>query len=554
MPNEWTIMFFTASDNELSLYNVSQLKALKEAGFQEDVEVLAYADSAENGVPTRLFNINSKVKTAECPTAIGDGNDPYVRNFVPDEILSSDLEKLPGKCTQALANSLTKPYEMKVSASLENFLGYCAEHHQAKHYLLFCMGHGQIVANDTFLFDENPRSGITLKRLGRIMQNFSKKIGGHGVFELMCLHSCSMSALEVAYELKGTARYMIASEGYSYVGAWPYRQLLKKIFNTAERQKHPEAHTREEARGREDEARRREEVRAQDPDAPVKELVERIYELSLYNATDFAFCGYSHDLTLCSLEENKLTKLRDALRPLIEKLKQAVDKNSGYQDLIQLAHLKSQSFWQEDYTDIYDFCRCLKERCEQGKCCKQGDPFLEELAKDCEEVMNQLQPQRNPFDGLVVFSDNFGWEYQYAHGLSIYFPWTPPLGDVQAGRIKKYHKYQLTKDLGDDHSWLSFLEKYWTETMRPRENVDQSRDFNSIMDSRYLPAAYGSISNLPSGLLDKTGGRVGQSCACPSLKNYPFNINLRRRVWTGTKRIDQVLKERPAPQRHEQED
>jgi hypothetical protein len=32
-----------------------------------------------------------------------------------------------------------------------------------------------------------------------------------------------MSAVEVAYELKGKADYMIASQGLSFVGSWPYR-------------------------------------------------------------------------------------------------------------------------------------------------------------------------------------------------------------------------------------------------------------------------------------------------------------------------------------------
>src|SRR6185369_7298383 len=94
--NKWTIMCFSASDNDLSLFNVSQLKALKEAGYQKDTEVLAYADSNENGVPTRLFNVNSSLKSRGVPTSIGDGDDPYVRNFVPDEIPIDDLEKLSG--------------------------------------------------------------------------------------------------------------------------------------------------------------------------------------------------------------------------------------------------------------------------------------------------------------------------------------------------------------------------------------------------------------------------------------------------------------------------
>ena len=48
------------------------------------------------------------------------------------------------------------------------------------------------------------------------------------------MHSCSMSGVEVAYELKGKANYMMASQGVSFIGAWPYRQMLIKIYNAIE--------------------------------------------------------------------------------------------------------------------------------------------------------------------------------------------------------------------------------------------------------------------------------------------------------------------------------
>jgi hypothetical protein len=262
-------------------------------------------------------------------------------------------------------------------------------------------------------------------------------------------------------------------------------------------------------------------------------------------------------LTLCNLAEGKVTGFVEALRPLIQKLKKAVDKTSGYQDLILLAHLKSQSFWREDYTDIYDFCRCLMERCNPD------DSFQKDLAADCKKVIDLLEQQPNPFDGLVVCSENFGWEYQYAHGLSIYFPWAPPVGNLQTARLEKYKEYAITKDMGDD-SWFSFLEEYWKQTMRDQENANRARHFSSIMQSSSLTASSASLSNQPGGVLDnKTGGRInqpgGSPCICPSLKNYPFVINLhRRRVevqreWTMTPKVEQAFNEKPRRERNEAE-
>ena len=501
--NDWTIMFFFASDMELSPLTVSQIKAVKDAGYQRSTDVFLYFDSNEPGVPTRLFNVNKSLKKAsKDPTRIGDGADPYVRSFLHDEIMPNDMVAAKGKCTATLKQKLTEPDTMNATEALWNFLGYCQENSPAKHYLLFLVGHGMVVANDTFLYDEYPRSSITLNDFGNLIRRFTKGISGTGALELIGLHSCSMSSIEVAYELRDTARYMIASEGYSYVGSWPYRQLLKKIFNTTE------AATKGQPLD----------------ERTVQTLIQKIYELSLYNAPDFAYSGYSHDLTLCSLDGNKIGRLVERLQQLTRILKESLTTDRGKQ-LILLAHLKSQAFWRDEYTDIYDFCRCLKVICDVT------DSSQKELAGSCQAVMDELEQRP---DGLVVLSDNFGWQYQYAHGLSIYFPWSQPLGTVEIDPLNHYQHYSFNRDVRG-HSWYSFLDQYWNDTMRAPENEDEPPDFDRIMEVSQssvlgFPSTFGAY-NKPGGGYNKPGGSMAESpCICPSIKNFPTTVKLGRRV------------------------
>jgi len=517
--NEWTIMFFFASDMELSPLNVSQIKALKDAGYQKGTEVILYFDSNEKGVPTRIFNVNRNRRGNPPETHIGDGRDPYVRNLLDDEIFPTDMDPRKGACTTTLCKALPKGDSMRASDALENFIGYCIENNPAKHYLLLLVGHGQIVANDAFLFDENPASGITLLELGGIMQRFTTKVKEQGgEFELLGLHSCSMSAIEVAYELKGTAKYMMASEGFSYVGSWPYRQLLKKIFNTTEDRKLN--------------------------DDIVQELIQRVYELSLYNATDFAFSGYSHDLALISLAEDKIMAFMEPFLQLTGILRKGLN-NPRDQQFIQLAHLKSQSFWRESYTDIYDFCQCLKENYDEN------DP----VARACSDVIRQLKPKDPPFTGFVVFSDNFGWEYQFAHGLSIYFPWNIPLGPVRKSPLHQYKKYAFSTEHQRGDSWHNFLKEYLKKTMRPIENPTPSVPYDQMMALPY-PGLYGSLSNKPGGtyankpggVYNKPGGGYADSaCICPSIKNFFTTIKLHRTVVVRepsmTRRVENAFEE-----------
>src|SRR5689334_7012640 len=91
--NEWTIMVFFAGDPHLSPSMTAQLKAIKDAGFQENASVLVYYDPNERGVGTTTFDINSKrkkdlLKNNQKGTRIGDGKDPFVRNLVEDALES----------------------------------------------------------------------------------------------------------------------------------------------------------------------------------------------------------------------------------------------------------------------------------------------------------------------------------------------------------------------------------------------------------------------------------------------------------------------------------
>ena len=52
-PKEWTIMFYFATDNPLAVSAVSQLKAIKDAGFHHAANVVAQFDPYTEGTPGR---------------------------------------------------------------------------------------------------------------------------------------------------------------------------------------------------------------------------------------------------------------------------------------------------------------------------------------------------------------------------------------------------------------------------------------------------------------------------------------------------------------------
>jgi hypothetical protein len=474
-----------------------------------------------------------------------------------------------------------------------------------------------------------------------------------------------MSGIEVAYELKDKANYMMASQGPAFVGSWPYRHLLLQLFNNLNVGLRPEdltdapallsrvkaeadpvsKYVRNHVRGKlndegkdwldlHDDSRPPDEktlktlverlqkllndrglceaegvsalkmsgatrqvfARAQRrlstanrqrlnrllladayPGAisaspvtggrHVKELFTKFFYSILNNSADFQLAGYSFDLCLCDL--NKVGDLKTQVDELADALKAGLSGAPGLlvsgtvplaRELILLAHWDAQGFWQDSYTDLYDFCFRLRRRCQHIFAWKDeatvgAEPLkvLKRITKACGDMMAVLERgskeqnlASNGEDERVIVRTSFaGAEYQYAHGLSIYFPWSEPAdgffnerdkdgGDVKPGRYRKEYRFSV------ETTWDEFLDEYFKKTRR-----ESSRQEGSQPQPAGEPSAQDKTqAEILESLLRRIGTRVftdGQlakgsgndaagkgsgndasgDCDCSSVKNYP---------------------------------
>jgi len=373
--------------------------------------------------------------------------------------------------------------------------------------MLFLVGHGLVVGQDTFMADENPASSISLETFGKHVRKFSDAIRAESsILELIALHSCSMSAIEVMYQLQGTATYMMASQGISFVGAWPYRELLVKVFNAIENDREC---------------------------LIVADLMTSLHYLCLHGSADFMHAGYSADLCLSKLDSGNVRKLNEPIARLTSALTAGLDDRRG-RELIQLAHLKSQSYWGELYTDLYDFCWCL------NKSCDQNDRIQESMRGACQAVMAGLTPKPTTTpEGPVVHSDYFGPDTQYSHGLSIFFPWTRPIEDAIESILPNYSNYAFTTELGT-RSWVKFLDLYFEKTKRATrgdedhdDKVDLSAtqqealnvarfsfDFTGVLGH---PTHIGDTALMPGKISPPDAGGISYY---PLIKNFPRELSM----------------------------
>jgi hypothetical protein len=533
---QWTLMFFFASDNTLSPSTLSQLKAIKAAGPHPKTKAIVYFDPNEKGAPTRVFEIN-KADDGATPPQTTESEAPFVSVLTRDNVSPAEI-KLKGEKSKEFASSLEKIDSLDAKTALTQFLAFCSEAYPAKHYMLFLVGHGLVVGRDAFLPDDNPDSAITLTTLGDILKTFSEGVDEGQKLELIGMHSCSMSAVEVVYQLKGFASYMLASQGISFVGSWPYRQMLTSIYEAIDRGE------------------------------DVLKLMKKLHTLCIHYSVDFMYAGYSADLCLSSLDPNRVQKLTTPISTLAKALINGLD-DERCRELIVLAHWRSQSYWQETFTDLSDFCLCLRRLCNERPRDRQDDNRRQfersydvkriEIMEACTQVIKTLKPANlNGGDGPVECVDFIGPDTQYSYGLSIYFPWSEPLRDENDHVLENYGGYiftdALSKSAGRNPagSWLEFLGHYFGKTMREDRLAEELKfkdeewkyqedpTYKQALElarSGFKPATvgFGGSDVIPTGVLE---GKVsppdagGGGCTCASSKNYSRELTMSEGVST----------------------
>lgn len=550
-PPKWTLMFYLASDTPLAPEVVSQLKSIKQAGFHPDVNVVVRFDPNTENAETHIFDINriNKVQEPNGDSKIGfigrKANDPFVVNLMTDKLWDKQTDS-NGKLirNQLIAYLKSKgftfnppkpppgkskdknndPEELSPVDALKSFLDFCRTEYPADHYVLFILGHGLVVGNDTFLFDENaPEHFLKLKPLGELLKKFRKEIKKRNgketkaEFELVSFHSCSMSSLEVAFEIQDTANYMLASQSPSFVGSWPYRQILIRMFNHMEREE-------EQKGGRK----------------AIKGLFTDIFHYCAYQGYDYLVAGYSNDVCLCDLNRvgDIQIPLSELSNSLILGLSSATQQTwELIRERILLAHLDSQSYFDENYTDLFDFCFRLQQR---FKSVTQGalPSEVEAITTACQGVMKVLEKGvEKDDDRLIVRTEFVGPAYQYSHGLSVYFPWSQPFNGKFWPKEYKGYEFFNAFNRAKQKSWSDFLEAYFLRTRRhtradefsqPRlpglqDAPGSGKENHSLTFQEQLLEAFATGVFTTDGQLEKPSpnSSQGESCSCKSVKNYP---------------------------------
>lgn len=481
----WTILLDIAADGLLANFAIESLKQLK-------------GSTSLAGEP---------LDEAEVTVAAQFSVDAPAGQKIPRYIFGPGVSK--GRLSDYIAGYLEAPRTMTEQQALIDFLQWAFEQKEldADYYALILWGHGPELLmqppagsghNDISLY-------LTPADLRIALQVVAPLPNQKKYFDLIGFDACSMSMLEVAYELRECAAYMVASQEEVPDLSFPYEAIVPMFRK----------------KGTDLEALLR---------AGVYTYI-RTYVDYINDATTGM-----RPATLSALRISRCDPLKEALRRLSCAL-HAAQKQPGLPSLLLKAREAARDFVSGLYVDLYDFAAGLITVLDAGACAyrrrnsKQRvvatDPedWQHSICQACNDILALLEEDSEGEGDLLVLANCS--EDETCHGLSLYMPYLSndqwmginrPMikgGDATRGGkdfsavlndaspqqllcerrelIADTEHYYETLQLSQDTGWYRFIVEQWTPILVTiaAKNLDDlySADQAALNACRPRPAA-----------------------------------------------------------------
>jgi hypothetical protein len=389
--SQWTWLIYMAGDNNLEGSGRDDLEEMKRVGSTADVKIIVQFDTEKKGT-TRYLVEKNRARVIQQMPGVNCG-DPKV---------------------------------------LTQFIEWGAEKYPAQHYLLDVWNHGGGWENLPSDYDYDairsakPRAAAKLCRIKRsLFRTTVKKIqkrpretraiaidtGSHdyldnqelrnGVLnasplgrklDILGCDACLMNMVEIAYEMKDTANFMVGSEETEPGAGWPYAAILKLLV-------------------------------ARPTMNPVDLAKTIVTEYGKY------YQKTRETATQSALDLNQIQSAAAAVNDLADILLTDLNNLAGP---VVIARDAAQKFEYSEYIDLGDFAKQLAQRLPENVGIKAAT----------DNILKTLSPTTK--NGLVIQNVTCGSRVQRARGVSIYFPcrdnYAPDYSDLAFSKEGSWRK------------------------------------------------------------------------------------------------------------------
>ena len=334
-PRSWTVMVYQNGDNNLEDELIRDFLEMESVGSTSQVAVVAQLD-----------------------TYAGETNRYYVVRSSSSSVITSPVVMALGE------------QDMGDPATLSSFISWAQSNYPADHYMLVLSSHagGWRMAHPLrgVSVDDTSDSFLTLPQLRTALAQAGLKL------DIIGFDACLMGMLEVGYEVRQWADYMVASEANVPGYGWPYDIILADLTT------HPTLTPADVATAV--------VIRYNDS---YQSYTRKATTMSAVNLSRIAQAAAACD-TLAS----RLLALQGGISTLAS-VRDGQDASGDY---------RVEAYDWTDYRDLYELASVLR-----------NDSSDANVRSACDQIMQAV-------NSAVIANLVTGTEYTDSHGLSVYLP------------------------------------------------------------------------------------------------------------------------------------
>lgn len=354
----WTVMVWMAGDNDLEAFGEKDIAELKRIDAIDEANVVVQFDSMKDD-NTRRYCLKHGTRVAQDVVAsLGETNtgDPAVAV----DFFRWGIEQYPAERLLAVI--------WNHGSGIDDTNVYARGVPIRRRRALFQTTAVASARDRAIAFDDTSQDFLDNLELKRVLAEVKRRTGR--VIDVLGFDACLMNMVEVAYQLKGTAKVVVGSEEVEPTDGWPYHQVLGSI--------------------------------ASNPKIGAAALAAAITDQYVESYT-------GKDVTQSALDLAKLDTAAAAIDKLAKALTRAIGTPAEYVAVSKTLNA-TQRFDTPDYVDVGHLCRELLKRSKASAVKSAASATLEALDGD---------------GGFVIAEQHKGTTVKNASGVAIYFPRGP---------------------------------------------------------------------------------------------------------------------------------
>ncbi len=374
-------MVWMAGDNDLEEFGDKDIAEMKRVGSNDDINIVVQLDHMSDDNTRRYFVRSGGEPDDDVVEELGETNtgDPIVAtDFFRWAIDRYPADRLLGVIWNHGAGiDDTDVYRSArggngargatggngASAGLAR-RALSSRHRRA----LFQSTVAQAAHDRAIAFDDTSKDFLDNVELKKVLAEVKRQTGRE--IDVLGFDACLMSMVEIAYQLRGTARVVVGSEELEPGDGWPYDRVLKALASA--------------------------------PDMSPADLGAEIVELYVDSYRD-------ESITQAAVDLAKLDSVAASIDSLAKALTKAIKKSPDYTAVTKSLNA-TQRFDTPDFVDLGHFCQELSKR-----------STTKEVKAGAKATIGALTAD----DGFVVAERHKGAGVSNASGVAIYFPRGP---------------------------------------------------------------------------------------------------------------------------------